>query len=190
MEIKKIIHSFAVVPFLAANLTFPSLPVAAIPSATAALSNISFLESDENAEAKQLEAARADKAAKIDAYFEKRDMPLAGHGMKLVTEAEKYGLEWSLLAAIAVRESTGGKFACKYKPNNPFGWGSCKIGFETMDLAIETIAKNLGGENPNTARYYDGKTTEEILAAYNPPSIVPEYVPQVVAIMTAIDQGK
>jgi hypothetical protein len=127
-----------------------------------------------------------DKAEAIDAYFAEHDMPLEGVGMKMVEEAEKNGLDWRLLPAIAVRESTGGKFECKKVSNNAFGWGSCKIGFKSNEQAIETVARNLGGNNPNTARHYDNKTTIQILRAYNPPSIVPRYAEQVISIMNDI----
>lgn len=130
--------------------------------------------------------ARKIKAQAIDAYFRERDMPMAGTGMKMVLEAEKNGLDWRLLPAIAVRESTGGKFQCKKVPNSPFGWGSCKIGFKSYDEAIEIVAKNLGGNNPNTSHHYDNKTTTQILRAYNPPSVVPKYAEQVISIMDTI----
>jgi len=126
------------------------------------------------------------KAEAIDAYFREHDMPLAGFGMKMVEEAQKNDLDWRLLAAIAVRESTGGKFECKKVENNAFGWGSCKIGFKSNEEAIEIVAKNLGGNNPNTARHYEDKTTKQILRAYNPPSVVPRYAEQVISIMNAI----
>ncbi|KKQ86791.1 MAG: hypothetical protein UT09_C0026G0006 [Parcubacteria group bacterium GW2011_GWF2_38_8] len=126
------------------------------------------------------------KAEAIDVYFELRGMPLAGMGMKMVEEAEKNNLDWRLLPAIAVRESTGGKFKCKKVENNPFGWGSCKIGFNSIEEAIKTVAMNLGGNNPNTKRHYADKTTDQILKVYNPPSIVPNYVKQVKSIMDDI----
>ena len=133
--------------------------------------------------------ARQAKADAIDAYFKKYDMPLEGMGMKMVLEAEKNDIDWRLLPAIAVRESTGGQFACKKVDNNPFGWGSCKIGFDSLDGAIETVAQNLGGNNPKTARHYDNKTTKQILRAYNPPSIVPRYAEQVMTIMDTIGKA-
>lgn len=126
------------------------------------------------------------KAEAIDAYFRERKMPLEGTGAKMVEEAIKNELDWRLLPAIAVRESTGGKFECKKVENNAFGWGSCKIGFKSNEKAIEVVAKNLGGNNPKTAKHYDDKTTKEILRAYNPPSIVPKYVNQVISIMDDI----
>ena len=126
------------------------------------------------------------KAEAIDAYFAERNMPLEGTGMKMVEEAIKNELDWRLLPAIAVRESTGGKFACKKVSNSAFGWGSCKINFKSNDEAIEIVAKNLGGNNPKTARHYDEKDTVGILKAYNPPSIVPKYAEQVMSIMDKI----
>src|SRR3989344_1421304 len=88
---------------------------------------------------------RLRKAAIIDEYFDDRSMPLKGHGKKFVDEAEKHNLDWRLLPALAIRESSGGKFGCD---NNPFGWGSCKINFKNIDEAIEIVALNLGGANP------------------------------------------
>jgi hypothetical protein len=134
----------------------------------------------------QILKIRAEKAGAIDAYFAEHDMPLEGMGMKMVEEAEKNDLDWRLLPAIAVRESTGGKFDCKKAENNPFGWGSCKISFKSEEEAIETVAINLGGNNSNTAHHYDNKTVKEILQAYNPPSIVPKYANQVMSIMDKI----
>ncbi len=148
------------------------------------------MNNSEDAEAKLAEEARAKKAQAIDAYFKKYDMPLVGTGMKMVLEAEKNDIDWRLLPAIAVRESTGGKFACKKVTNSFFGWGSCKINFQSRDHAIEVVAKNLGGNNPNTDHFYAGKTVKEILQKYNPPSIVPEYAPQVMKIMDTIGAGE
>src|SRR3989344_813434 len=78
------------------------------------------------------------EAQAIDAYFAERGMPLEGSGKKMAEEAEKNEIDWRLLPAIAVRESTGGKFDCKKVENNPFGWGSCKIGFKTLCISLET----------------------------------------------------
>ena len=148
------------------------------------IEGIGFLTPKEVPSKEDLE--REAKANAIDAYFAERDMPLEGTGMKMVLEAEKHAIDWRLLPAIAVRESTGGKFACKKVTFSPFGWGSCKINFQSYDHAIEVVAKNLGGNNPNTAHHYDEKTTMQILRAYNPPSIVPRYAQQVISIMDAI----
>ena len=70
----------------------------------------------------QEEVDRKDKADAIDAYFAKNDAPLEGYGMKFVLEAEKNVIDWRLLPAIAMRESTGGKHACKSVKNSVFGY--------------------------------------------------------------------
>lgn len=127
---------------------------------------------------------RQQKADAIDAYFKERSMPLEGTGMTFVLIAEKYGLDWNLLPAIGVRESSGGKAACGY---NAFGWGSCKLhNFHSYEEAIEIVGKNLGGANPKTARYYAGTTSPKKLYYYNG-TVEPEYPSEVLAIMSKIE---
>lgn len=130
------------------------------------------------------QALAAERAKKIDSYFADRDMPLEGYGAKLIAAADKYDLDWRLLPAIAIKESTGGKFACG---NNPFGWGSCKIKFKSFDAAIETVARNLGGANPATEQYYKDTTTKEKLHQYNG-TVVPTYTAGVLKFMDLIEQ--
>jgi hypothetical protein len=126
------------------------------------------------------------EAQAIDGYFARHDMPLRGMGATMAIESELNNIDWRLLAAIAVRESTGGKNACDNSKHNDFGWGSCKIGFKSDEEAIKTIAQNLGGNNPVTAKRYDNKTVIQILHAYNPPTIIPKYAEQVMSIMNDI----
>ena len=124
---------------------------------------------------------RIRKADLIDNYFYERSMPLEGYGMKMVLEAEKNNLDWRLLPAIALRESSGGKYACD---QNPFGWASCKDDFESFDDAIETVAWNLGGNNPNTDQYYSGDIRKKLFH-YNG-SVIRKYPDQVLRIMEKI----
>lgn len=135
------------------------------------------------------EAVVDTRALRIDEYFASRELPLAGHGDAFVKAADENGLDWRLVAAIAMRETTGGKFMCKNPkaPNNPFGWGSCKFGFESLDVAISKVTQHLAGNHPNTDHYYDGKDVKAILQTYNPPSIVPKYADQVMKIMEDIE---
>jgi hypothetical protein len=132
-----------------------------------------------------LQTEREETAAKIDAYYAKYNLPLETHGMSMVLAGEKYGVDPILLAAMAMRETTGGKFACN---NNPFGWGSCKIKFQSFDHAIDVVAMNLGGHNPRTASYYKGKSLTGILKTYN--SVIPSYSNEVIAIMAKIENIK
>ena len=159
------------------------VPFMAIPSISL-ISHIGSLNA--TAPVKQqisVDDLRKQKAEAIDSYFEKRSMPLEGTGMTFVLVAEKYGLDWTLLPAIAVRESSGGKAACGH---NPFGWGSCKLhNFVSYEQAIDSLGKNLGGANPNTAMYYAGKTSAEKLYNYNG-TVVQTYPAEVAQIMKKI----
>lgn len=118
----------------------------------------------------------------IDNYFKARNMPLEGYGQKMVEIADTYKLDWRLLPAISIRETSGGKHLCKNPkaPNNPFGWGSCRIGFESINKAIETVGYKLA----NLSVYKD-KTTQRKLYHYNG-TVVPTYPAEVLAIMETI----
>lgn len=124
-----------------------------------------------------------DRANRIDAYYSKRNMPLSGYGKKIVEEADKYGIDWRLVAAISVKEQSGGKvlpYNCEGGTlnHNAWGWGSGSICFESFDQGIETVSKSLG-----TSRYYKDKTLDQILDTYNPPSIAPTYNQDIKDIM-------
>ena len=142
------------------------------------------ISEDTKIELNEKDKLKAIEAAKIDAYYAQHNLPLAGYGMQFVEVAEKYGIPYNLLPAVAMRESTGGKFACY---NNPFGWGSCKIKFNNFNEAIESVGKNLGGANPNTARYYARESVKDKLYYYNG-TIIKGYEDQVIAIMGMIDR--
>jgi len=120
-----------------------------------------------------------EKAKRLDDYFAKRDMPLEGYGIEFVKSAKKYGLDWRLLAAIGARESSGGKHMMN---NNPFGWGSAKIKFDDFGEAIDVVSSNLGGFNPNTARYYKDADTKKKLWYYNG-TVIRSYPNEVISIM-------
>jgi hypothetical protein len=180
--VHSITRSFIIVPMLATTLSMNAFTAAIEKAVTPTQASAQT----PSAEEVELQATLEDRAAKIDAYYAKNDMPLEGYGMKMVLEAQKHDLDWRIIPAIAVRESTGGKHACKKATFNPFGWGSCKISFASYDKAIETLATNLAGKNPNTARAYGNKSTRGILESYNPPSVVPTYASEVMSIMSRI----
>ncbi|MEI6660354.1 MAG: hypothetical protein WCK91_02940 [bacterium] len=181
-KIKSYLQSMVAVPlFVMAPLTgFTSIPSLIAINSGITIDHSSVITSQEDTD-------RQNKADVLDAYFASYDSPLEGYGMKFVTEAEKNDIDWRLLPAIAMRESTGGKNACKKVSNSVFGYGSCKLSFKSIDESIEIVSASLGGNNPNTARHYAGKTTVQILKKYNPDSIIPGYSKQVIKIMKSID---
>ena len=175
-------QSFVAMPMLVVITPFSGFN--ALQSQIVTLSQNSVIQS--SVITTQEEKIREERAEKIDAYFKEKGAPLTGFGETFVEEAEKNGLDWRLLPAIAMRESTGGKQACKKAANSVFGYGSCKMSFKSIDDSIRIVAESLGGNNPNTARYYEGKTTEQILRKYN--SVIPKYPQEVLKIMETIGE--
>jgi hypothetical protein len=189
-KIAKPLQLFAVLPILTANVSqidiAKNLPVSENASAVVvSLSEKNGPLVDETLDNKQAELE--EKAKKIDQYFLDRGLPLAGYGKTFVEEAEKNDIPWNLLPAIAMIESTGGKHACQKATHSFLGWGSCKINFKSKEDAIALVSKNLGGNNPPTARYYKGKNVVAILNTYNPPQYRRDYVPLVTGVMKSIE---
>lgn len=128
------------------------------------------------------------KIEKVDAYFAGHNLPLAGHGEKLVTAAEENDLPWPLLAAVAMQESTGGKFACRKDRENVFGYNSCRnLDFDSIDEAIDTVARTLAAKSEKTARFYEGKDLKTRLEVYNGRA-VHDYAESVQWIMGQIEK--
>lgn len=182
-KIVQTLQSFVVLPILATNLLIAT-------PATTKLPTVVVSSTDENRPLISLSTDNQQdeltlKAQKIDAYFREKKSPLAGYGMKLASEAEKNELPWSLLAAIAMIESTGYKAPCYNDPDNGFGWGSCRIKFDSIDQAIETVAAHLGGNRPTTAAHYKDKDLDGILKSYN--SVIPTYGQKIKRVMKDIE---
>ena len=189
MERKSIIRflqSFVVFPVLATNFMLSPLamnvehPTAAVLSSEQTRTQLIHSADNQQNDVEEM-------AAKIDAYYKDIDSPLEGYGYKLALSAKKNGLPLATLAALAVRESTAGLNDCDHATNNPFGYGSCKISFDTMDAAIEQVGRTLGGNSPKTAYHYTGNLHDK-LEAYNGKGVVKQYPEQVMAIMTSIEE--
>lgn len=135
---------------------------------------------------KSIDLVFQERTKKIEKYFARHNLPLGKQAKYFVISADKYDIDWTLLAAIGFIESTGGKFACKTVGYNAWGWGSCTLGFDSYPEAIDTISKNLAGQYEKTAHHYAGKDVRGILQAYNPPSVVPDYADKVMREMRII----
>ena len=102
------------------------------------------------------------RAMQMHTYLEKVGSPMAGYEVKLIVTAEKNGLDWTFLAAIAGTESTFGK-RMPYECINPYGWGiygDHKICFKSFDEAIEVVGAGLG-------KKYNKTSLETIARTYN-----------------------
>ena len=104
------------------------------------------------------------KAQKIELFFRvnRNNAPLADYAEKFVEVANKYGLDYRLLPAIATVESSGGKN--NFRKYNAWGWGS--RGFSSFEEGIEVVGRGL-----KTGYIDKGRdTVEEIAPVYCPPN--------------------
>ncbi|HBB76627.1 MAG: hypothetical protein A2186_00160 [Candidatus Levybacteria bacterium RIFOXYA1_FULL_41_10] len=92
------------------------------------------------------------------------DSPLAANAGDFVTSADKYSLDWRLVASIAGLESTFGQHI-PYNSHNAWGWGvygDNVIRFNSWSEGIEVISKGLRErylkDNPETDPYLIGLT--------------------------------
>lgn len=184
--LKNVMHSFIALPMIMTNIT-------SILGGTALQANVAGSVSEEKVqvveEVNPSSALVVSQAKKINAFYASRNMPLEGYGLKMVQEARKNGIDPYLVAAIGVVESSGGIQACQTADYSAFGWGSCKINFDSYDESIEVISWNLGGGNPNTP-YKDGMSTSDVIDYYNPPSIVADYNDRIMWVMNAMKNFK
>ena len=113
-------------------------------------------------------AAREARVDVLREFFKRYDSPLLGYADQIVQAADKYGLDYRLLPAIAMQEST----LCLKAPadtNNCWGfgiYGKKRTTFDNFSQAIEIISKTL-------AQDYHGKGLIEpaqIMTKYTPSS--------------------
>ena len=176
-------QSIVAIPMLA--VAMPLSGIQGITDTTPSIAN--KVEVTDSAITTQEKADFKKKADAIDTFLTSRGSVLAGYGAKFVEEADKNNIDWRLLIAIAGCETTFGRNMSKNPKaqNNPFGWGSCKIGFKSIDESIEKVSASLGGNSEGTAHHYTNKTTLQILRKYN--SVIPNYPKEVERIMKMID---
>ena len=91
--------------------------------------------------------------------------------------ADQNHIDYRILPAISIQESSCGLHYPK-DTNNILGWDSARKGFGSIPEAISFVAQQLA-----TGYYYQGKSTEEKLRAYNPN---PSYAPEVEKLMKEI----
>lgn len=102
------------------------------------------------------------RAAQMRIVLEQYNSPMVGLEDVMIATAEKYNLDWTLLAAIAGTESTFGN----HMPANcvnPYGWGvygDNKLCFTDFKDSIEGVAAGLSGK-------YNTTSVEAIAHTYN-----------------------
>ena len=116
------------------------------------------------------------RGVKLEAFFKTYDCPAPLHVEEYLRAADSHSLDYRLLPAISLVESTCGAYQ---RLNNRWGWDSVQSGFASVPAGIEYISAQLA-ENPN----YKGKTVKQKLFTYNP---YPHYVRQVERLMRQIE---
>jgi hypothetical protein len=97
---------------------------------------------------------------RLQQFLQERDCPVKALAPDFIEAADRHNLDWRLLPSISFVESTGGKF---YRNNNIFGWANGNVRFPTVRHGIHLVANRLA-----EGRHYRNKTTDQLLATYNP----------------------
>ena len=96
---------------------------------------------------------------RIKTFFRKRVCPAHEYAAEFLFASDKQKLDWRLLPAIALIESSGAKV---FSNNNIFGWDSCRRRFPSVIAGIHIVADHLAN-----APHYRGKSIDEKLKTYN-----------------------
>lgn len=102
-------------------------------------------------------------------FFKKYNSPLKDINAQFIEVADKYGLDFRLLPAIAMQESNGGKKVIK-DSHNPFGYGiygNLVIKFASWEEAVEKVGNALRRDYLSQGL----NTPDKIMAKYTPPSL-------------------
>ena len=184
-NVNKFLQAIIAFPVLAMSFTGAPFPGVTVGSPLAAAISPDQTRTLSSVLADNKQQDIVEEAAKIDAYFAQYDLPMEGKGYKLAKAASDNDLPPASLAAMAMIESTGGKFAYA---NNPFGYGN-KVKFSSVDEAIDTVAKTLAAKNDATKDFYANKTFPQKIRVYNGPAVKadPRYVAKVMWVMDQID---
>ena len=106
------------------------------------------------------------RIAVVEDFFKRYNSPLLPYAQTVVSDADKYGLDYRLIPAIAMQEST----LCKKAPADSYNcWGFGIYGkkvtrFSNYTEAIDTVTKTLALQYKNNGL----ETPEEIMARYTP----------------------
>jgi len=97
------------------------------------------------------------RATVLREYLEEKKSPLAPYAQVFIENADKYNLDWRLVASIAGLESSFGKHI-PYDSYNGWGWGVYGTNvkrFNSWNDGIETISKGLSENYLTKGQYSD-----------------------------------
>ena len=119
---------------------------------------------------------RDNRYDRLESFFQSFGCPAPHYVDEYVGAADSFAIDYRLLPAISVLESTCGVYQ---RLNNRWGWDSARKGFSSFRAGLQYIARQL-----SEGRFYKNKSLEEKVRVYNPN---PEYARQVRRLMLKID---
>jgi len=100
------------------------------------------------------------RVSRLGAFFRAHHCPEPHYAVEYVRDADRYGLDYRLLPAISVRETSCG---WTEKNNNRWGFHPRTQAFVSVESGIEFLSRHLAEQSP-----YAGKSLNEKLFTYNP----------------------
>lgn len=124
-------------------------------------SNIQEYILEESISTHAQDAVFVQRVENVRSFLASRNSPLADYAQEFVNAANTYGIDYRLVPAISIIESSGGLHT--FRSYNAWGWG--KMSFNNWTEAIWTVSEGLGNY------YKKGMTTPRTIApVYCPPS--------------------
>ncbi len=99
------------------------------------------------------------RVERLTYFFAANRCPVKHLAPDFVSAADRYQLDWRLLPAIALVETSCGR---EQKRNNLFGWASARKGFESLRAGIYGVAERLAN-----SKLYRNKRLDALLRTYN-----------------------
>jgi len=134
-------------------------------------------------ETSKMEFSTSDpRAVIVKQFFTKHKAPLANYASTIVSEADKYNIDWRLVPAIGMCESNGGKNIPK-DSFNAWGWAASEQDLEektgaynnlSWEHGIARVSKGLATGYYHLINPADGiefNEIWEIMKKYTPPSV-------------------
>lgn len=113
---------------------------------------------------------------RLESFFQSFGCPAPHYVNEYLGAADSYAIDYRLLPAISVLESTCGIYQ---RLNNRWGWDSARKGFSSFRAGLQYIARQL-----SEGHFYKNKPLEEKVRMYNPN---PQYARQIKKLMLKID---
>jgi hypothetical protein len=122
---------------------------------------------------------RDNRYDRLETFFQSFGCPTPHYVNEYLGAADSYAIDYRLLPAISVLESTCGLYQ---RLNNRWGWDSARKGFSSFRAGLQYIARQL-----SEGRFYKNKSLDEKVRMYNPN---PQYARQVKKLMLKIDDRR